>query len=264
MPAAPIGFEQQIAIRRVVFARRPAGRLKLQPQARANELRVKAIDRREIAIRQRHPGFPDQLVQMLDGGGKRRRGHRLRFVEVHGDLLDVRVAPGVEAIGRRPSREEAEKFRPVARRREEGLEQEVEQQVVAADVDDEGRCGTDARDIREILVGADADIDAAGHAALLERRHDVQVGALVRDQVVGVEVAIRLGQLIAERRERGRRRRGRRRLHRRSHRPHRRARDEGRAERECAGCAHPAVLHSCHAAILHYYCHRGPAKSPAA
>src|SRR5262249_15210813 len=145
------------------------------------------------------------------------------------------------------ARQQAEELDPVARRREQRLEQQVKQQVVAPDVDDERRCGPDPRDVREVLIGADADVHAARDAALLERGRDVQVGALVRDQVVGVELAVWLGELFAERGER------RDRLCRRAHlrRGHRDG-DGGAHEHRALYTIAP-IPRSCHSAILQYY-----------
>ena len=72
---------------------------------------------------------------------------------------------------------------------EQRLEQQMQQQVVAPDVDDEGDRRPDLRDVGEVLIRADADIRAAGDARRLQRRDHVEVRALVRDQVVGVEIA---------------------------------------------------------------------------
>ena len=112
------------------------------------------------------------------------------------------VAPGLGAIGRRPPGQHAQILHAVLRGRENRLEQQVEQQVVAPDVDDERFGGPDAGDVGEILVGADADIDAARDAGLFERGHDVQVRLLVGNQVVGIELAVGLRELLDQRGER--------------------------------------------------------------
>ena len=93
------------------------------------------------------------------------------------------------------SEQQAEIVDPRFRHREQRLEDQVQQQVVAAQVDDEGDARLDLRDIGEVLVGTHADIRAAGEARIAQGRHDVQIRPLVRDEVVGVEIAAGLGQL---------------------------------------------------------------------
>ncbi|OFV91569.1 MAG: hypothetical protein A3H95_01070 [Acidobacteria bacterium RIFCSPLOWO2_02_FULL_64_15] len=71
----------------------------------------------------------------------------------------------------------------------------MQQQIVAADVDDEGNGGAHLRDVGEILVRPDADVRAACHAAVPQGGDDVQVGLFIRDKIVGVEIAAALGEL---------------------------------------------------------------------
>ena len=65
------------------------------------------------------------------------------------------------------------------------------EQVVAADVDDESPAGTNSSDVVEVLFRPDTDVDAADCMHLVD---DLCVGAFVRDQIVGVEVAAGLGE----------------------------------------------------------------------
>ena len=94
----------------------------------------------------------------------------------------------------RPS-QQGQIVRPVPRTGEQRLEEQVLQQVVTPHVEQEGNVGAGAGDVREALVRPHADVGAAAHAEPVERAHDVQVAALVRDEIVGVEVATRLREL---------------------------------------------------------------------
>ena len=122
------------------------------------------------------------------------------------------------AFGRGPRararEQQAEVVVRVVRARQERREQEVLKHVLAPDVEDERVARPHARDVAEVLLGSDAQVDAARRRGVRELVRDLEVGGLVRDEVVGVEVAARLRELRAERREldgglvRGRRRRG--------------------------------------------------------
>ena len=58
--------------------------------------------------------------------------------------------------------------------------------------------GRSADDVREVLLGADAEIDAARLDVRCELRDDVLERVLVRDEVVRVEEAVRLGEVFDE------------------------------------------------------------------
>jgi hypothetical protein len=78
------------------------------------------------------------------------------------------------------------------------------EEIVAPDVDDEGDRRPYELDVREILIRADADVHASVRADLPQLARDLEVGLLVGDDVVGIEVPSRLGQTRDERRERRR------------------------------------------------------------
>ena len=119
-------------------------------------------------------------VAGLLGAAGRGRGR----VEVHDDLaaLEVGELDGV-AVGVG----QAERGRVVAHL-EAGvggmrvLVEQVEVPVLPADVDDERDRGTQLRDVREVLFGADADVDAA---ARLDPAGVLGDPRLVRHEVVG-------------------------------------------------------------------------------
>ena len=154
---------------------------------------MESIDRREILARERHAGLADGLVdtRAAERGRRARRAARPRRAP---RPFERRAAPALDVCRHRPAEQQREVLDPRPRQREQRLEEQVQQQVVAPDVDDEGDVGPDRGDVGEVLVGTDADVRAAADAALLQVRNDVQIRALVRDQVVGVEVSRRLGQ----------------------------------------------------------------------
>jgi hypothetical protein len=56
--------------------------------------------------------------------------------------------------------------------------------VLAPDVDDESEPGPERRDVGEVLLGTDADIDPAGRNGGLQRGHDDLRGVFVRHQLL--------------------------------------------------------------------------------
>ena len=67
-------------------------------------------------------------------------------------------------------------------------------QVVPADVDDESDTRPHRGDIREVLVGTDAEVRTALHAQPPQCAERQEVRILVRDEVVGIEEPAALGQ----------------------------------------------------------------------
>jgi hypothetical protein len=67
-------------------------------------------------------------------------------------------------------------------------------EVAAADIDEESELRAEVGDVGVVLVGADAEIDAAAREGA-EMAGDGEESGLVRDEVVGVEVAFGLGEL---------------------------------------------------------------------
>ena len=80
------------------------------------------------------------------------------------------------------------------RRFEQRLEEEVQQEIVAPDVDDVRDGGPDASDVREVLIRPHTNVRAALHPARDQLRYDVEVTTFVRNEVVGVEHPFRLGE----------------------------------------------------------------------
>ena len=74
----------------------------------------------------------------------------------------------------------------------------MQMQVAAADVDDERHRRPDGGDIGKILFGADAQIGAPGPRQAHQFRNDALRIELIRDEVVGAEVPVRLRQLCDE------------------------------------------------------------------
>ena len=72
----------------------------------------------------------------------------------------------------------------------------MQQHIVAAYVDDERDGRTKGGDVREVLIGSDADVGAAVGAGSFQCRNDVEVRLFVRYQIVGVELAFRFRELL--------------------------------------------------------------------
>jgi len=125
---------------------------------------------------------------------QRRIAIRRRLLEVGDETIDRRLFPAVHGGRHGPAEQMPEVFDAAVRDVEQRLEEQVQQQVVAADVDDEGDRRPHFADVGKILIGTDADVGAAANTAPLQLGHDLQVRALVRDQIVGVEVAGALRQ----------------------------------------------------------------------
>ncbi|MFO0571131.1 MAG: hypothetical protein U0263_36195 [Polyangiaceae bacterium] len=100
-----------------------------------------------------------------------------------------------------PAGEQGEKLRAAAREIERGLVEQVQEQVVATNVDDERIARTGERDVREVLLGADAQVHPAGPHAPEQPRDDLQERGLVRDGVVLEELPGRLRELADQGRE---------------------------------------------------------------
>jgi hypothetical protein len=188
-----VGFGEQLAVRRVVAARPAAAALELQRQPGVDEGLMESMDRREVDLRQRHPEAGKIRVELRG----RRRGARIarRAVDPARERVRRRAGPALHVAGRRTAEQQRQILDARRRFDEQRLEEQVQQEIVAPDVDDERDGWPEVRDIREVLIRADADVRAAGEAGRRERGHHMQVRPLVRDQVVRVEVAFRLGQL---------------------------------------------------------------------
>ncbi len=207
LASVAISREQQVAIGRVEGARPSSASLELEREPGLDEHRMEPRDRLAIAGRQRH-------AEASEGGVHPavERAHglvdRLGGVNVGDDPLEARVAPRLDAIGHRPAGQHAEILGAIPRLGEQRLEQQVQQQVVAAQIDDERDGRANGGDVREVLIGSDADVGAAARAGGLQRGNDLEVRLLVRDQIVGVEFALRFRELLDARSERGLWRRG--------------------------------------------------------
>ena len=119
-------------------------------------------------------------------------GARLDAVELGDDFFEAGRAPLVRRRPK-PARQQMREIVGAARRGlEQGFEQQMQQHVVAAHVDDEGQRRPRRRDIREVLIRPHTDIGAAGDAGLLQRANHMKIRPLVRDQIVGIEAAARL------------------------------------------------------------------------
>lgn len=120
---------------------------------------------------------------------------RHRDVRVEEPLRGRRRVESRWAVAREQARQ---KIRAVIRKLEQRLVHQVRDQIAAADVDDDRDLRFERGDVGEVLLGPDAQI----HAARFDRRlqlgdHELQAD-LVRQEVVGPEVAVGLGEIAAE------------------------------------------------------------------
>ena len=142
----------------------------------------------------------DRLEVGLESGFvQRRREERA----VHEDAR----ARGLNRIRRRLAAEESHDERFAAGAHfEERLIEKMQMQVAAADVDDERHARPHGRDVTEILLGSDAQINAARFGEFRQRGRSRRDRRFVGEQVVGrtgvrSEVAVGFGQLLRERPE---------------------------------------------------------------
>src|SRR4051812_22660244 len=71
----------------------------------------------------------------------------------------------------------------------------MRQQILPANVEDERDLRLQRDDVREILVGADAQIRSAGTRRTEQRWDDPLKSRLVRDEIVGLERSTRFGKI---------------------------------------------------------------------
>ena len=98
--------------------------------------------------------------------------------------------------GRLRTRKQArQKLHPRGRQLDDRLVHQMQQHVLPPDVDDERHPRFQCRDVGEVLIGSDSQVDAAASRRPFQLRHDALERALVRDEVVGNERAAGLGQI---------------------------------------------------------------------
>ena len=192
----PVGRDLQIRVRRIPH----------HPAAR----------RRALRVGEEWTGAEEVLIDVLDAGQVVGR-------ELEAVLLDEHVAHGLqvflvqrairldlavpveEFLGRRRrvktrrafAREQPrEELRAIGRELEERLVHQVLLQIAASDVGNEGDMRLERGDVREVLVGTDAQVHAAGLDDPRERRQDDLQRVFVRDEVVGPEVPAGLGEVV--------------------------------------------------------------------
>src|SRR5947209_2510255 len=127
--------------------RRAAEGLELKTESRVDEGAVEALNRVAVGARERQAEGNHGAVHVARG----RRRRRLR-VHVRRDLRDRRPAPVAEIARRRAARQPAQVLDACRAARELRLEEQVEQQIVPAHVDDVRDRRADPRDVRVILV----------------------------------------------------------------------------------------------------------------
>ena len=103
---------------------------------------------------------------------------------------------GVEVRRPRLREQQRDEIRAILRELEHGFEHQVLHHRLAADVHDEGHGGTDRGDVRQVLLGTDAEVDAARDASLAQHREDPSHFQLIGREVVGdAKETARLGDV---------------------------------------------------------------------
>ncbi|MDO8542185.1 MAG: hypothetical protein Q7S40_17235 [Opitutaceae bacterium] len=191
--ALSVRLAQQRAQRRIIIALRLPADHEHQRQTRRDKLPPAGRYRCHVSGSERNTeGANSSLQPVLNFVLFPRRQHG-RFVDMRDDRVNRSVAPRRARCRRRPASQKAQVFHASRRFLEQRLEQQVQQQIVAPQIDDVGNGRLDLRDVRVVLIRADADVGAAVDVRLGERRHHVQIRLLVRNEIIPAEVAARLG-----------------------------------------------------------------------
>ncbi len=154
-------------------SRSPAdnGRVTLPGEVILDRPEVFLVDRLGTGLCCRIPVRLDELAR----GGLRRKPRRTRLREQARDEL-----------------------RAVGRQLEQRLVHQLQVQIAAADVDDEGHPRLERGDVGEILFGADAEEHAMTAPRVCDRRNDVAIEQLIGDEVVGRKKAVVLGKFLGQ------------------------------------------------------------------
>ena len=104
-----------------------------------------------------------------------------------------------EPLGTLPREQREDEVGAIRGQLEERLVHQVQLQVAAPDVDDEDDLRLERGDVREVLLGPDAEVDALDLRAAGELRDDVLEVNLVRKKIVGAELAVGFGEVGDER-----------------------------------------------------------------
>ena len=126
---------------------------------------MEAIDRREILRRQRHAERRDLPVH-LPAKRPDVLFARSGDIELRRNLLEACGAPLVGRRRQSTTDETPEILGTRVGHLKQRFEQQVEQQVVSPNIDDKRNRRADRSDVREILVGSDADVGATRDAPL--------------------------------------------------------------------------------------------------
>jgi hypothetical protein len=128
--------------------------------------------------------YPLQAIQhQIDRQLRQRLGSWSDFERV-GERVRGRIRP--DLAGARAREQTRQELGAVRRHLDQRLVQEMEQHVVAPDVDDEGNRRFERRDVGEVLFGSHAQVRTRPRR-LLQLGNDLLKRGLVRDQVVVAE-----------------------------------------------------------------------------
>ena len=91
-----------------------------------------------------------------------------------------------------------QEIRAIGRQLEERLVQQVDVQIAAPDVGDERSLRARRENVREVLIRTDTEIHAARPDRGRQLGNDRLEPVLVRNEIVGVEIAVGLGEPLDE------------------------------------------------------------------
>src|SRR5215831_7208528 len=74
----------------------------------------------------------------------------------------------------------------------------MEQEILPANIEDEGDMGPGLCNVGKVLLGTDTEVNSVAYAKTPEAAQDLQVGGFVGDQVVGIEEPWRFGKALNE------------------------------------------------------------------
>ncbi len=134
-----------------------------------------------------------QALEVLPEEQGARLGIRDRLVHGREDLIRGRF--GSEPLGALSRKQPEDEVHPVGGQLEERLVHQVQLEIASPDVDDEHHLRLEGGDVGEVLLGTDAEVDAIDLRTANELGDHVLKEDLVRQEVVGSELAIGFRQL---------------------------------------------------------------------
>src|SRR6185295_8131681 len=102
---------------------------------------------------------------------------------------------GAETGRARPGKQFGNKIRTVGREFNECLVEEVFNHVLAADIDDKGDSRLQSRNVSEVLLRADSQINATGHYGPFQRWNDFLKTRFIGQEIIGAKITVRFRKI---------------------------------------------------------------------